>query len=225
MSRFLIRGVVAAIGLLAAQAAFAQGLSDASNRNRHWEIYFDTRYQFEKDLDTGNGSSIKFDDDFAWGFGFNYNANERLQVGVDFGWNYLNYVSTGVDADDPTSLVRYASTASTGSLFVSGALNLLPKKFTPFVNGAVGWSSIDTGITAGYGSGCYWDPWWGYICGTYPVNYGTDAVVYRAGAGLRFDTSRTVFLKIGYNHQWTDVGDAVGTIDADQIRFDIGSLY
>ncbi|MGH7724079.1 MAG: outer membrane protein [Candidatus Eiseniibacteriota bacterium] len=224
MNRKLWVGV-ALLGLFAAGSASAQGGGVPSERMQKWEGVLFTRYQFEQSFDVGGGSTVNFDDDFGWGLGFNYNMNEKLNLGGDFAWNFINYdAQIGDNGIPPSILGGYGGTLDTGSAMFNVTFHLMPKKITPYINGGLGWGWYDTNIVAGISSGCYWDPWWGYVCGNYPVTYGDDAFVYRLGGGLRYDSPGTFFLKLGYNSQWADVGGNLGTPRADQIRIDFGGM-
>ncbi len=217
--------MVVLMSLVAAGSAMAQGASAPSERTMRWEGTLFTRYQFAKTVDAGGGSNVEFDDDWGWGIGFNYNMNEKLNLGADFAWNFINYQANVGDGGSPsTTLLSYGSTADTGGALFNLTFNLMPKKVSPFVTGGLGWGWFDTNVTAGYSSGCYWDPWFGYICGSYPVTYGDDAFVYKVGGGIRYDSPESFFLKLGYNSQWADFGGGTGNLRADQIRLDFGSL-
>jgi len=216
--------LVTLLAVVIAVPVMAQGPGDPSQRARRWEMSLSSRYQFQKTVDGAHGSSIDFDDDFSWGFGFGFNLTERFQLGGDFGWNYIDYNATVIDGINPSLRYGYSNTASTGSALFTGEFYLMPKRLTPFANGAVGWGTIDSNIVAGFAPGCYWDPWYGYICGTYPLTYGSDAVVYRFGAGVRYDLGRNFIMKLGYNSQWADP-DNSNAIRMDQIRLDVGGLF
>jgi hypothetical protein len=99
----------------------------------------------------------------------------------------------------------------------------LPRRMTPYVAGGAGWIWVNTNVVAGIVPGCYWDPWYGYICGYYPTTYGDDGAGYQLGGGLRYDAGRSFFLKLGYNSFWTDFGVDVQRFD--QIRLDFGGIF
>jgi len=206
--------------LLVGQAA-AQSPSDLSARSTRWEMTLGPRYQFEQTVDFQN-SSVKFDDDFAWGFSINYNLNERIALGTDFGWNFINYkaqISDGIGG-----FSGYNGSGETSNWMLNMSYTLLPKRLSPFVVAGVGWGWFDSNISTGdVSGGCWWDPWYGYICTSYPTTYGTDAFTYRGGAGLRFDANDAFFIKAYYNAQWSDLGEESPAFS--QIRVDFGALF
>jgi opacity protein-like surface antigen len=223
-----MRGRMAALAAVAvvlmAEVAMAQALgpSALSTRTRHWDGRLFTKYQFGKTIDADGGSNVKVDDDFGWGFGFDYNLSEHIGLGADFGWNYINY-DANVVAQNPANSFSYGNTADTGSALFNAMYYLLPKRMTPYVAGGIGWVWVNSNVVAGLVPGCYWDPWYGYICGYYPTTYGDDGTGYQLGAGIRYDAGRAFFLKLGYNHLWTDFGQDVTGFDS--IRLDFGGMF
>jgi opacity protein-like surface antigen len=102
----------------------------------------------------------------------------------------------------------------------------MPKTLSPYFVGGVGWGWFDSNIATGDVSGvCWWDPWYGYICNAYPETYGSDAFVYRAGAGLRFDATPGFTMKVLYNAQWNDFGNTESVPFQSQIRLEFGSMF
>ena len=48
-------------------------------------------------------------------------------------------------------------------------------------------------------TGCWWDPWWGYICSQFWSTYSQSNLSYGAGVGLRWDITESIFAKDGYH--------------------------
>jgi opacity protein-like surface antigen len=215
--RFL---VVAAAVMAVAGAARAENVY--TDRARHWDFSVQTRYTDAKEFDGEHGSKLSLDDDLGWGFAFGYHVNERFNIGMLMSWRSIGYNATFVDATDATNVSGYASWLDTGTFALTAEWNLLPKRFTPYVSGVLGWTMIDTNIVADYQTGCWWDPWWGYVCDTYAATYGTDEATYAAGAGLRLELTPQFFIRGGYEKNW--INDAT-TDGFDIIRVDIGAIY
>jgi opacity protein-like surface antigen len=214
--------------MVLAVPAFAQGMGDLSARSTRWEMTLGPRFQFGQTVEFGNQTEVVFDDDFAWGFTINYNLNERIAIGTDFGWNFIDYrasfiTETGGPGGAPV-LDGYNGSGEASNWMFNATYTLLPKRLSPFVMAGVGWGWFDTNISSGdVSTGCFWDPFYGYICTSYPTTYGTDALVYRGGAGLRYDASEAFFMKVFYNAQWTDLGEEMPPFQ--QIRVDFGALF
>ena len=90
-----------------------------------------------------------------------------------------------------------------------------------YVNGSIGWMHIDTNIFAGWTSGCWWYPYWGYVCGPIPLTYGANTTSYTLGVGGRFEMTEGFFLRAGYERGWTGLDETSG---ADMLRIDIGLM-
>jgi len=103
--------------------------------------------------------------------------------------------------------------------------NFLEGPITPFVNGTIGYSFIDTNIPDGPPqSGCWWDPWYGQICGTWQSTRSVDEFIYGAGLGVRWDTSDTLSVKLEYQKRWIDSSNA-GSPDFDQLKLGLSWMY
>ncbi len=73
-------------------------------------------------------------------------------------------------------------------------------------------------------TGCFWYPWWGYICGpVVPTTSSTD-FNYGVGAGIRWDVNRQFFLKGGVDQHRVDFSSS-GTPEFTVWRLDFGSRF
>jgi hypothetical protein len=161
----MIKRLIIVSALIAAMAtpALAGQLGEPTIRAGHWDFSLQTRYTSSHDYDGPDGSSVSFNDDLGWGFGFGYNVNDRFSAGFLMSWRTVSYNATAVDATDATNTVNYSNWLDTGTIAATGTWNLLPKRFTPYVNGAIGWTMFDSNVASGIQTGCWYDPWWGYV--------------------------------------------------------------
>lgn len=213
--------LVVVLATLAAEAQPTRPPRPDVTRHGRWEFTLQTRYTASRDFDRDDGSSLSLKDSLGWGFGFGYNFNDRFDLALGFGWRRIPYDATAVDATDPENVARYNSELSVSTISLMGDWNILPGRLTPYVNGRVGWTMIDTNIVAGWGSGCWWDPWWGYVCGNVPYTYGKDTGSYGFGAGGRFQVSEGFFIKVGYEYGMTGLDSVDGN---HMFRVDLGLL-
>lgn len=186
------------------------GNAVAGNRGNTWEGYMRVTDVQGKTYSSGTGSSAETDDSVGWGFGFGYNVNDFFSLGGSFNWADIDY---NVDAPAETignPAFRGNGTLETSTLSINGTLNLLPTAFTPFVSGGVGATYIDTNVPNGSPYPvCWYDPWYGYYCGTVvPTKDETD-FTYTVGAGLRWDVTDSFFMKAGANKMWVDASGNV----------------
>ncbi len=221
----MLKKLVFTIFLLALLAGTAQAQlvrAPLPSRTDNWEFTMLTRYVGSQEVETQGGSSLSIADDLGWGFGVSYNFNQNFNLGMEFSWRSTNYTATFISEDDPGELNHYSSKLDVSSWVLTGNYNILKGSFTPYITGSFGWSLIDSNIFAGYGSGCYWDPWWGYICGAYPTTYGDNTTTTNLGAGFRAEITPKFFLRAAYEYNWL----GLNKVDGQHMgRFDIGFLF
>jgi len=207
--------------LLCATSAFAQG----SDRTGKWDIFFETLWVDSQTVDSDNGSKAEIDGDLGWGFGFGYNFNEHWGLDFTFNWLEADYNAT-VTRDGGGASQNISGTMESSTFGMNAIYYFMPKAFTPYVTGGIGGTWIDTNIPDGLAVPvCWWDPWWGYYCApTYPTKSDTY-FSYNVGAGVRWDSPGSLFLRGQVIQQWIDVGGGVGTHDSLQFRFDIGTRF
>lgn len=170
-----------------------------------WDFYLPLSFTESETISGEGGSSVKLNADWGFGFGLGYNLTDHFQLN-----GLWTFSSRSYDATTSTG-VRYSNWLETSTLSVNGIYYLLKGNFTPFVSGGVGITYMDTNIQDGPGSGfCWWDPWWGYVCGTYVPTKTENDVTYNAGLGVRFDADRSFSLQASYNKTWIDISNATG---------------
>jgi opacity protein-like surface antigen len=96
-----------------------------------------------------------------------------------------------------------------------GTFNFLEGPITPYVELGFGWTAVDSNIADGPPvTGCWWDPWWGYVCAPYWDTYTEDLTSWSAGLGVRWDINRMWGLKASYNRLEFNNSDLEdGTLD------------
>lgn len=223
---------IAGLCLIAAYAAGAAAQS--SQRAGKWEFTLQPQYTHSMTFDSGNGSSGKIDSTLGFGFGVAYNLSNHLQLGGDFTWataSYSGIVAPAAGNPPPTNVPQsFTGILESNTLRFNATWNFIAQgDFTPFVTGGIGSTYIDTNIPVNPGVPgqpvCWYDPWWGYYCGTYTPTRAAYEVSYNAGLGLRWEVDRSIFLRALANRMWLDVGGSLGTTWVDQYRFDIGFKF
>ncbi len=194
-----------------------------SNRTETWEFTLPVRFYGGQTFDTGHGTSIDVNDDLGWGFGLGYNMTEKININMEFAWSSASYNATIGTNDAENEFATASGYLDMASTQFNLTYNFMASSFTPYVSAGVGWNWVDSNIPSGpsYGT-CWWDPWYGYICGAYQSTYSTSAFNYGLGAGLRFEPKSNVFLRLGLNDNWQDFGGNAGTFDVITYRLEIG---
>jgi len=212
------------VGWLAAGSSAAWAGMDKSERTDTWEFTVPIRFIPSKTIDFDHGSTVDLHQDMGWGFGFGYNFNEHMNLDFEWSWMNANYTVKWSSADNPPG----PSAEGTGSLDISVTqINFtyyfMPKTFTPYLSGGFGWSWYDTNIPQGPPqTGCYWDPWYGYVCSTFQDTKSGSGTNYGFGAGVRFEPKQSFFIRVGVNDNWQSFGSYSGSPAFLSYRFDFG---
>ena len=203
----------------------AWSLAAHADRDTGWEFGGELIYQDSADISGDNGSSASLDSDVGLAFTFGYRVNERLEVNFGLDWNTVDYTATLQSATLPNVSVGVDGELESFTPRVGVNFNFLEGPITPYVNGTIGYTFIDTNIPDGPPStGCWWDPWYGQICGTWQSTRSIEEFIYGAGLGLRWDTSDMLSVRLEYQKRWIDASDA-GTPDLDQFKLGLTFMY
>jgi opacity protein-like surface antigen len=200
-----------------------------SERAGRWQGSIPITFTSGSSFDS-QGTSVDVNDDLGWGFGFGYHLDDRFMVGADFTWLSANYrasIAQDGNGDQIPDLTKIdvSGTLDAANLQFVGQYNILKGRITPFLRASFGWTWVDSNIPAGLPvSGCYWDPWWGYICSTYQPTFEDTSFAYGAAAGLRAELTDRFFLEGSYNVLWVDFNRA-GTQSQDGVRLNAGWTF
>jgi outer membrane protein W len=196
-------------------AVFISGASAfGGDREGRWDLYIPINYISSTSLEGPNGSSVDINGDLGFGLGFGYYLTDNFQLGGLFTYASSNYSAKVVLED--YSIKKYSNRLDSSTIAMTGTYYFLKGNFTPFVNGSVGYTFVDTNITTGPPSGsCWWDPWWGWVCSSSVPTKTESEFNYGAGVGMRFDLNQHFGFKFSYNKSWFDIGSLSGTPDFD----------
>lgn len=212
------RLALAALGLLFAAAAPAQGLfAQGADRAGDWEFSAELLFQDGGSADGDRGSSADLDSDVGFALGFAYHFTDHLQLGGDFQFASPDYRATFVDENGTPETIRATADFFTGQL--RGTWNLLDRALTPYVELGLGWTYVDSNVADQPPiTGCWWDPWWGYICDTFWSTYSETNFSWTAGLGARWDVNDQWSLRAGYTRLEIDVGGSRSDPSLDIFR-------
>ena len=192
----------------------------AQDRTGSWEFIFDVNYQDGYDIDFDGGSSVDTDADWGFGVGAAYHFTNRLQVQMLLDWLNADYDATIVSGDtppDPAFSVRGEYESFTPRVNV--LYSFMDGDITPYVSAGIGWSFIDTNVPQGPPqTGCWWDPWWGYMCASFYDTYESTITSLTYAIGLRWDISDSSVLKASYGIREYDLDRAE---DLEQDAFSV----
>jgi opacity protein-like surface antigen len=214
----LRRGIIGLAMLALAPAAFAQ----SADRAGTWETRLDIVYQNSSDWDFNGGTTADIDSDTSFLIGVGYHLSDNLELGGNITFGQTDY-SADIVGDEIGEIFGVTGEYEYTSLLFDATWNFLPGAFSPFVSASAGWSWVDTNIATGPPqTGCWWDPWWGYVCSTFQNTKSLDGFAYGFDVGARYDFSDSIAAHFSYRMMWVDLENADGTPDVDGFRLGIG---
>ncbi len=216
MKRVII--LVSALALSATAAA-------QNDRSDMWEFGLIISDMSSDALSADMGSSIDIDGDTGLGLTIAYNINNRFAVGADFIWSSPKYTAV-LTPDGPgfPEVINHKMDLFTYTF--TGTWNILEGPFTPYLEANYGWTNIDSNIADQPPiTGCWWDPWWGYVCDTFYSTYSKTRTSYGGAAGLRWDSGIGWTLKASFVFLEIDTSMATEKANMDVIRVDLAWLF
>jgi opacity protein-like surface antigen len=170
---------------------------------------------------TGNGGSyVDVSNDNAIGVVGGFNLTNRFQIGGEMTWADPAYTASR-RLDPSGTTVGFSSELDIGSLLFKGTFNFLEGAFTPYVEAGYGWVQIDSNIADGPPTtGCWWDPWWGYVCTSWYETYEDTRTAYTYSVGLRWDIADEFGLRASYGITEMDAKNSPEDISLDVVRLD-----
>lgn len=192
------------IGTMAASLAGAQNA-----RPGEVEFSIAAAQSFSDSFQGTGGSSLDLSSRTGVRVGVEYFNSSQLSVGFDATWSKPSYTAVLVP-EDGSSDVTISHRASIFTGHFTGTYYFLDDKFTPFVEAGLGWTYFDSNVSDGAPIvGCWWDPWWGYICSEFYSTYGATNFSYGVGAGLRWNFGMDRAVNLGY--RWLEIeSDGLG---------------
>lgn len=228
-SRSVIRGVAVFLFFGIWMGSHAATADAQTSRAEKWQFDIPITFTFSQTLEGEGGSSIDLNNDIGFGFGFGYFLSEKFFVGGEITWLRAGYEATiPFDEDgneNPDGTAKVGGTLDASSIQAVGQYYFLENSvITPFVRGNLGFTYTDSNIASGPPQGtCWWDPWWGYVCGSWVPTYDRTSFSFGGGVGVRADVSRNFFLEASFNGLWIDFSNETPLFDG--IRLNIGWLF
>ena len=207
---------------LAVLAMAPAALAQSANREGTWETRLGIVFLNSSDWDFAGGTTADIDSDTSFLIGGSYHLNDHLELGGNLTFGQTDYTADIV-GDEVGEIFAVRGEYESTTLLFDATWNFMDGPFSPFVSAAAGWSWIDTNIATGPPqTGCWWDPWWGYVCSTFQDTKSLDGFSYGVEAGARYDFSDTIALHGTYRILWVDLDNASGTPDVDGFRLSLG---
>ena len=200
----------------------ATGGADRAGR---WEARGGVAFQNSATTDFKGGTKVNVASSTGFVLGARYNFTDRLAAGASLSYDNRDY-NADVAGDEPGEVFPVKGELTTTSLMVSGDYDFLAGRLTPFVTGGLGWTWVDTNIaTEPPDIGCWWDPWWGYVCTAFQDTKTTSGFAYELGVGLRYDINEYLVADGLYKIKWIAFDNSQGTPSYDGFQINFGYKF
>ena len=208
--------------ILVAALALSSTAAAQQDRDQMWEFGVLINDMSSESLSGEMGSSLDIDGSTGYGLSLGYNFTNRLSLSGEFSWNTPDYKAVIVP-DNGIGLPQVIDyELDVFSYSLKGTFNLLEGPITPFLEAGFGWTEIDSNIAdQPPTTGCWWDPWWGYVCDTFYSTYSKTREGYSYAGGVRFDMNNGMTLKASYGVQEISTSKATEDASLDIIRVDL----
>ena len=204
-------------------AGHAQGSKAYNQREGRWESTLGLYVTGPESAGGINDSSVDIDTGFGLGFSAAYNFTQNLAIRFDGAWSRADYDAVLDTESQGLVGINHELSAFTGQ--VNGVWNVLNGAFTPYLQAGFGWTYVDSNVSDGPpATGCWWDPWWGYICSDFYSTYDETNFSWNAGAGLRYEFDNSTFVRGGWELINIDGGKGVDP-SFDAFRLEFGWMF
>lgn len=189
-----------------------------------WEWSVAGLYQDSKNMGSESGSSLRVDGAVGLGFNISYNLTDHFSVGGDFDFLRPDYKAVLIDdtvMPVDTLNIDHKMYQFNGRLKAN--YNFMTGNFRPFVEAGLGWTYFDSNVIDGEPIvGCWWHPYWGYICDGFYNTFTETVFTYGVGAGFKYKLTGGSFLKFSVNQWLLDGVGAAGDEDVTAARIEYG---
>ncbi len=204
--------------LLLPSFASAQAVRE---RARTWEVGLQVVDTSSETLSGEEGSGLSVGSSTGWGISGGYNFTNRLAVLADWTWSKPSYDAT-FRVEDTGELETLSHSLNINTLQVKGVFYFTEGALAPFVEAGLGWTYIDSNVIDGPPTtGCWWDPWWGYICRDFFSTYSDTRSSYSTAVGLRWDLRNGMTLRGSYGLLEVDTSHPTEDASMEAIKLDL----
>jgi len=203
---------------------FNKQTSNYGVRDSRFEASILLNYQSSTSKNFDEGSALEIDSKAGWGITLGWNLTAKWNLAYKLAVSKPDYSATIVpeDPEEPPQTIDYSMSKYTHQF--NTTYNFRDKPFTPFIQVGAGFTTLDSNVLSRPPTtGCWWDPWWGYICVTDWETFKTTKFSYNLGLGLRWDINNMFFTRASYNKEWVSVKS--GTLSFDTLTMELGLVF
>lgn len=226
----LKRVILLFILLLSSAVAMAQydnqkrERSQFGSRDGRFETSVILAFQSGISAESEGGSSLDIDSAAGWGFSIGWNWTAKLNLQYRLTSNEPKYLAVIVPEDPDILPQTIEQKMSKLSHRLNASYHFFEGGFTPFVSGGIGYTKLDSNFPkAAPQAGCWWDPWWGFICFADYKTFSTSEFTYNLGVGLRWDINNAIFSRLEFNREFISLKN--GSLDIDMFTLEFGLMF
>lgn len=215
--------LLAASSSLQAQR-FNQQRDYSGLRDGAWEASLLIGNQGSLDVTGENGSSVDIDSELAWGLTFGWNWTPQWNFSYRFMLAKPDYTAVIVPEDPARPAQPFGYSADRYSNQFNATYHFFDGPLTPYLQAGIGYAKLDSNVpSAPPDIGCWWDPWYGYICFSDWSTYDTSGFSYNLGLGVRWDVNGALFMRGAWNREFFS-GDRAD-FDFDTLTLELGLMW
>lgn len=198
--------------------------SKFGSRDGRFEASAVLSFQNGTDDQSEGGSSLDIDSDLGWGVSFGWNWTPKWNLSYRLVSNSPNYVAVIVPEDPEQLPQAIEHKLSKYSHQFNVTYNFMERAFSPFVVAGVGLTKLDSNVPSGSADvGCWWDPWWGYICFGEWNTFSTSEFSYNLGIGFRWEINNAIFTRASYIREFISLKN--GKLNFDMAIMEVGLMF
>ena len=197
------------------------------SRQQKTEVYGIGQYLHSENISfNGPTGSVntKMDDTGLGGFGFAWHFSDFFSIHTDFMFGSATFSGeTPLEHSLGTTHFKQDAFIQTGRFNVD--YNIINRRLTPFITAGIGYQYLETELENTYGTACYWDPWYGYVCYSGHYSAWETDFTWNAGAGLRWNITDNLLIKAMAGATWLEYSSAHGVTTQFEAVFSIGWTF
>ena len=214
-----VRLAIAASTILLMTFATSASAQSRGDRAKTWDVGVQVSHTGSYSNGGEMGSGLSVDSEFGFGFNGAYNFTNKLALGFEFAWTQPRYTATFIEDTPAMTPQTINARMDIFTAQAKGVFNFADGPITPFVEGGLGWTNVDSNILSGPPiTGCWWDPWWGYICSNFYDTYSETVTSWSIAGGLRWDLNPYYGLRFSYGIIELDTGSRNENPQLDTFR-------
>jgi opacity protein-like surface antigen len=207
---------------VAAPASDSGALDFGMNGGRAWETRLGVTYQLDASADFEGGTTAEFASSTGFMVGVGYDLTRHFEIGANFSFDQRSY-DANIAGDVPGEVFPVSGRLDSLGVLFDLTYNFMTGPLTPFLVTGIGWNWVDTQIaTQPPQIGCWWNPWYGYVCTSFQDTKTFDGLTYQLGAGLRYHLNDSFSLSGSYRMSWVDFANATSTPTFDGLNLILG---